>query len=97
MQKYTVQYHNGKEMIEDTKPISYEEAVDIFKGHIEDFKRNLNNNPELTLWDISREGKDYDKAVFCLDNKYRLRNNVLYRAFELVFNEKEMTHIKRSI
>lgn len=83
MTKYAVQYaydagvHNRSismsniKIVTDTSSITYDEAVAIFKGHLDDFNYRLKEDerPELVIWDDVGDGEfpNYHKELISLD------------------------------
>jgi len=73
--KYAVQYAyiswSNTVIPTDTNPISYEEAVDLFNGHLEDFKKRLKEGekPQLCIWKDVGDGKfpKYHETLVDLD------------------------------
>lgn len=83
MKKYAVQYaydsgvHTSQlsmsniRVVTYTNPISYEEAVALFKGHLDDFKYRIeaDERPELVIWEDVGDGEFpiYHKELVSLD------------------------------
>lgn len=92
MKKYAVQYAYeswaGVKIVTDTNPITYEEAVSIFKGHIDDFVHRLKegDRPQLCIWEDVGDGEFpiYGKALVDLDYRDGLeyRNGRFYKTIK---------------
>lgn len=83
IKKYAVQYAYDRGVhtpslsmsnvviVTDTNPITYEQAVSIFKGHLDDFKYRYKEEerPELVIWDDVGDGEfpNYGTELIGLD------------------------------
>ena len=97
MKKYAVQYaydagvHNHfvsmstVKIVTDTNPITYEEAVAIFNGHLDDFKYRYKNDerPQLVIWEDVGDGEFpiYGTELINLDysDELEIRGDKIYK------------------
>ena len=97
MKKYAVQYaydagvHNNfvsmsnVKIVTDTNPITYEEAVAIFNGHLDDFKYRYRNDerPQLVIWEDVGDGEFPIYGTELIDLDYRdeleIRGDKIYK------------------
>jgi len=95
--KYAVQYaydggvHNNfvsmsnVKIITDTNPIPYEEAITLFRGHLDDFKKRYKNDerPQLVIWEDVGDGEFpiYGKELLDLDyrDNLEIRGDKIYK------------------
>lgn len=85
MKKYAVQYAyddgvynsfvsmSNVKIITDTSPITYEEAVKIFRGHLDDFKYRYKEEqrPQLVIWEDVGDGEYPIYGTALIDLDYR--------------------------
>lgn len=57
--KYAVQFYDGYNTIEDTKPIEWEEAKELFLKHLPEFRKARKDdlNAELCIWKDVGDGE----------------------------------------
>lgn len=75
-------------IVEDTKPISYEEAIELFNNHLKDFKKRLRNEerPNLVIWKDVGDGEYpvYGEELINLDwnDDLKIRGDKFYKVVE---------------
>lgn len=100
MKKYAVQYAYDRgvhtsgismfdvTIVTDTNPITYEEAIAIFRGHLDDFKYRYKEDqrPQLCLWDDVGDGEfpSYGKALIDLDwrDDLEIKGDKIYKVIK---------------
>lgn len=101
MKKYAVQYAYDRgiynsmlsmsdvEIVVDTNPITYKEALDIFNANLEDFKYRLEENqrPNLVIWEDVGDGKfpNYHTTLVDLNwvDNLEIRNGKFYKVSKI--------------
>lgn len=82
--KYAFQYATRNKIIEDTPPISLEEAVVLWEKYKKDFiyRHHEGECPEICIWeDIGDDPRNmsYGKTLFHIDDSTQITNGRFYK------------------